>query len=105
MFSSVHTCNTVGALYLLCVPSGYLPLVIYSLCNTHVVSSPTPSPFPPPFTHTHTHTHRSYIHRHIVELFGPNFQQKFAFWGRSMKFGVEIHLSMLYLKIDRSKTC
>ena len=40
----------------------------------------------------------------IVELLGPNFQQKFAFWGRSMKFGVEILLIILYLKIDRSKS-
>ena len=42
----------------------------------------------------------------IVELLmlGPNFQQKFAFGGRSMKFGVEILLTMLYLNIDRSKT-
>ena len=39
----------------------------------------------------------------IVELLGPNFQQKFAFWGRSMKFGVDILLTMLYLKIDRRK--
>lgn len=27
-----------GLLYLLCIPSGYLLLVIYSLCNLHVVS-------------------------------------------------------------------
>ena len=27
-----------GTLYLLCIPSGYLLLVIYSLCNLHVVS-------------------------------------------------------------------
>ena len=40
----------------------------------------------------------------IVELLGPNFQQKFAFGGRSMKFGVEILLTMLYLKTDRSKS-
>ncbi|KAL8563825.1 hypothetical protein ACOMHN_061949 [Nucella lapillus] len=31
-------CLPAGALYLLCVPSGYLLLVIYSLCNLHVVS-------------------------------------------------------------------
>ena len=41
---------------------------------------------------------------YIVELLAPNFQQQFAFWGRSMKFGVEILLTMLYLNIDRSKT-
>ena len=40
----------------------------------------------------------------IVELLGPNSQQKFAFGGRSMKFGVDIPLTMLYLNIDRSKT-
>ena len=40
----------------------------------------------------------------LVELLGPSFQQKFAFGGRSMKFGVEILLTMLYLNIDRSKT-
>ena len=39
----------------------------------------------------------------IVELLGPNFQQKFAFGGRSLKFGVEILLTMPYLNIDRSK--
>ena len=41
---------------------------------------------------------------HFVELLGPNFQQKFVFWGRSMQFGGEILLTMLYLNIDRSKT-
>ena len=40
----------------------------------------------------------------IVGMLGPIFQQKFAFWDRSMKIGVEIHLTMLYLKIDRSKS-
>ena len=40
----------------------------------------------------------------IVELLGPNFQKKFAFGGRSMKYGVEIFPTMLYLNIDRSKT-
>ena len=32
----------------------------------------------------------------LVELLGPNFQQKFAFGGRIMKFGVDILLTMLY---------
>ena len=40
----------------------------------------------------------------LVELLGPNFQQKFEFGGRSMKFGVQILFTMLYLNIDRSKT-
>ena len=40
----------------------------------------------------------------IVELLGPSCQQKFSFGGRSMKFGVEILLTMLYLTIDSSKT-
>ena len=40
----------------------------------------------------------------IVELLGPNFQQKFAFGGRNMKFDVELLLTMLCLNIDRSKT-
>ena len=56
MFSSTHTCTQSGALYLLCVPSGYLLLVIYSLCNLHVVSSPPPPR--PPSSHTYIHRHR-----------------------------------------------
>ena len=40
----------------------------------------------------------------LVKLLGPNFHQKFAFGGRSMKFGGEILLTILYLNIDRSKT-
>ena len=36
----------------------------------------------------------------IVELLGPNFQQKFAFLGRSKGFGVEILLIMFCLKND-----
>ena len=40
----------------------------------------------------------------IAELLGPNFQQKFAFVGRGMEFGVEILLTMLYFNIDRRKT-
>ena len=38
-----------------------------------------------------------------MELLGPSFQQKFAFGGRSMKFGVEILLTMLYVNSDTSK--
>ena len=40
----------------------------------------------------------------MVDLSGPNFQEKFAFGGRNMKFGAEILLTMLYLSIDRIKT-
>ena len=47
---------------------------------------------------------RKMLKRYGVELLGPNFQQKFAFGGRSVKFGVEILLTTLYLNIDRSKT-
>ena len=48
----------------------------------------------------------SFHHRHSTNRVSGSvtFQQKFAFGGRSMKFGVEILLTMLYLNIDKSKT-
>ena len=35
----------------------------------------------------------------LIQLLGPNFQQKFAFGGRSVKFSVKILLTMLYVNI------